>query len=180
MGKIIVRADDIRTAAKFLKTGDKVLLNGYIYTARDAAHKRLVAALNNGDALPFSLKNAIIYYTGPTPAKNGLAVGSAGPTTSSRMDGYTPALLNNGLCAMIGKGERSEEVIKSIKENEAIYFCAIGGAGALYGKNIKSCEVIAYPELGCESVKRLLIEDMPLIVGIDSFGTNIFNLQRDL
>lgn len=180
MEKIKVSAKDIRAAAEYLKAGDRVLLSGHIYTARDAAHKRMVSSLKNGESLPFPLKDAVIYYTGPTPAKNGLAVGSSGPTTSSRMDIFTPTLLLNGLSAMIGKGERSEDVIQSIKENRAIYFCAVGGAGALYSKNIKSCEVIAYPELGCESIKRFFVEDMPLIVAVDAFGTNIFNLQRDL
>lgn len=175
MKKTRILTQDIRKAAKKLKVGDRVLLSGYVYTARDAAHKRILSSLENGESLPFPIKDAVIYYTGPTPAKNGLAVGSAGPTTSSRMDIYTPTLLLNGLCAMIGKGERSEKVVSSIKENEAVYFCAIGGAGALYSKNIKSCEVIAYPELGCESIKRLLVEDMPLIVAVDAFGTNIFN-----
>lgn len=154
---------------------DEVLLSGYIYTARDAAHKRIVSMIENGEELPFELKNAIIYYAGPTPSKNGLAVGSCGPTTSSRMDVFTPLLIKKGLVGMIGKGQRSGEVINAMKKNGAVYFCAIGGAGALVSKAVKSCEVIAFPELGCESVKKMYIEDLSLIVGIDSTGKSIFN-----
>lgn len=178
MSAIHIDTKDIREAVKTLKTGDRVLLTGTIYTARDAAHKRMAASLKEKAQLPFPLKDATIYYTGPTPAKNGLAVGSAGPTTSGRMDVYTPLLLENGLCAMIGKGERSRAVIDSIVKNGAVYLCAVGGAGALYSKCITSCEVIAYPELGCESVKRLAVTELPLIVAVDCNGANIFENQR--
>lgn len=171
-----IYTDNIREAAATLKTGDRVRLSGTVYTARDAAHKKIYSSIMNNTELPFSLKDAVVYYTGPTPAKNGLAVGSAGPTTSGRMDVYTPLLLDNGLCAMIGKGERSRQVIDSIIKNKAVYFCAVGGAGALYSECIKSCEVIAYPELGCESVKRLIVEKLPLIVAVDCVGKNIFEL----
>jgi len=171
-----IYTDNIREAAAALKTGDRVRLSGTVYTARDAAHKKIYSSIMNNTELPFSLKDAVVYYTGPTPAKNGLAVGSAGPTTSGRMDVYTPLLLDNGLCAMIGKGERNRQVIDSIIKNKAVYFCAVGGAGALYSECIKSCEVIAYPELGCESVKRLIVEKLPLIVAVDCVGKNIFEL----
>ncbi len=178
MSETRISSQTIREAAKSLRAGDRVLLTGTVYTARDAAHKRIVASLKNGEQPPFPLNDAIIYYTGPTPAKNGLAVGSAGPTTSGRMDAYTPYLLENGLCAMIGKGERSASVAKAIIKNGAVYLCALGGAGALYCRHIESCEIIAYEDLGCEAVKRLFVKDMPLITGIDSNGGNIFHLQR--
>ncbi len=175
-----ILTENIREAARSLKTGDRVLLSGIVYTARDAAHKKLTAALKEGQALPFPLKDAVVYYTGPTPAKNGLAVGSAGPTTSGRMDVFAPLLLDNGLCAMIGKGERNREVIASIIKNGGVYFCAVGGAGALYSRCITACETVAYPELGCESVKRLTVFELPLITAVDCRGGNIFDLQRDL
>ncbi len=178
MNEITVLSQNIREAAKSLIVGDRVLLTGTVYTARDAAHKRIISSLNERKPLPFSLEDAIIYYTGPTPAKNNLIIGSAGPTTSGRMDVFTPVLLDNGLCAMIGKGERNESVQASIIKNSAVYFCAVGGAGALYSKHISSCEVIAYEELGCESIKRLYVKDMPLVVAIDSMGGNIFKAKR--
>lgn len=177
MNEIRVQSQEIRKAAQKLKAGNRVLLTGIVYTARDAAHKRIVSSLNAGEQPPFSLSDAIIYYTAPTPAKNGLAVGSAGPTTSGRLDVYTPLLLDSGICAMIGKGERGNNVIESIVKNRAIYFCAVGGAGALYSRHIELCEVIAYEDLGCESVKRLYVKDMPLIVAVDSNGNNIFTLR---
>ncbi len=180
MSEVRITTDSIREAVAALKAGDRVLLSGTIYTARDAAHKRLTAAIQEGQALPFWFSDAVVYYTGPTPAKNGLAVGSAGPTTSGRMDIYTPLLLDNGLCAMIGKGERNRQVIASIVKNGCVYFCAIGGAGALYSRCITSCEVIAYPELGCESVKRLTVSDLPIVTAVDCRGGNIFDLQRNL
>lgn len=178
MSETRIFSQNIREAAKSLRAGDRVLLTGTVYTARDAAHQRIAAALKNGDQPPFPLNDAIIYYTGPTPAKNGLAVGSAGPTTSGRMDIYTPLLLENGLCAMIGKGERCESVTESMIKNRAVYLCALGGAGALYSRHIESCKIIAYEDLGCESIKRLYVKDMPLITAIDSSGGNIFNSQR--
>ncbi|MDI6865114.1 Fe-S-containing hydro-lyase [Thermodesulfovibrio yellowstonii] len=157
-----------------LKAGDLVLINGYVYTARDAAHKRLVELINNNTPLPFDLKGQIIYYVGPTPAPPGKAIGSAGPTTSSRMDSYTPLLLSLGLKGMIGKGQRSEEVVKAIKKYKAVYFLATGGAGALLSRHIVSAEEIAFPELGTESIKKLLLKDFPAIVAIDCHGDNIF------
>ena len=155
---------------KKLKAGDKVLLSGIIYTARDAAHKRMVKRL------PFDLKGQIIYYTGPTPAPPGKIIGSCGPTTSYRMDFYTPTLLRLGLKGMIGKGDRSQEVIAAIKKYQAIYFVAFGGCGALYSQFVKKAELIAYPDLGCEAILKLEVEDFPLIVGIDSYGKNIYKI----
>ncbi len=157
-----------------LSAGDKVLLSGIIYTSRDAAHKKIVNLINEKKTLPFEINGATIYYAGPTPTKDGDVIGSCGPTTSSRMDPYSPLLLDNGLFCMIGKGPRSIEVIEAVKRNNAIYLCAIGGAGALASQAITKCEVIAFDELGCESVKRLQIKDFPLIVGIDNKGESIF------
>lgn len=157
-----------------LKAGDVVNLSGYIYTARDAAHKRIVQALNEGAELPFELENSVVYYAGPTPAKNDLTIGSIGPTTSSRMDAYSPLLLSLGQKAMIGKGNRSAEVVEAIKNNGAVYFAAIGGAGALYCGCVKECEVVAFDDLGCESVKRLRVENFSLIVAIDSDGNSLY------
>ncbi len=158
-----------------LCAGDEVLISGTLYTARDAVHKKLVAMIENGKELPIDLKDAAIYYAGPTPGKNGLAVGSCGPTTSSRMDRHTPLLMANGLRIMIGKGERNCEVQNAIQNFGGIYFCAIGGAGALYASCIKSCEVVAFEELGCESLKKMTVEDFPAIVGIDARGGNLFD-----
>jgi len=157
-----------------LKAGELVLINGYVYTARDAAHKRLVELINNDAPLPFDLKGQIIYYVGPTPSPPGKAIGSAGPTTSSRMDIYTPLLLSLGLKGMIGKGQRSEEVIEAIKKYKAVYFLATGGAGALLSRHIVSAEEIAFPELGTESIKKLFLKDFPVIVAVDCRGGNIF------
>ncbi len=165
---------EIKQYIPLLKAGDEVLLSGTVYTARDAAHKRIVSLIESGCPLPFPLDGAVIYYAGPTPEKQGRPIGSCGPTTSTRMDVFSPLLLDNGLVGMIGKGERKKPVIDSIVKNGAIYFCAIGGAGALAAKCITSCEVIAFPELGCESVKRLEICDFPLVVGIDSKGNSVF------
>lgn len=161
--------------AEKIKAGDRVCLSGIVYTARDAAHKRIKSMLDNGESLPFDLNNALIYYAGPTPTPEGLAIGSCGPTTSSRMDKFAPLFLDCGLKGMIGKGPRSNEVIEAIIRNNAVYFCATGGAGALASKHIKSCEVIAFDDLGCESVKKLVFDRFPLIVGIDSFGNSIFD-----
>lgn len=159
---------------KSLKDGDMVLITGTIYTARDAAHKRLIDALEKGRDLPFEVKNSIIYYVGPTPAKPGMEIGAAGPTTSYRMDTYTPKLLNLGLKGMIGKGKRSKEVIESIVKNKAVYFGAIGGAAALISKSIKKSEVIAYEDLDSEAIRKLEVEDLPVTVIIDSKGNNLY------
>ena len=153
---------------------DCVILNGTFYTSRDAAHKRIVHALEAGEMLPYPLEDAVIYYAGPTPAPAGLPIGSCGPTTSGRMDPYAPLLLDRGVVAMIGKGQRSPAVCDAICRNGAIYMCAIGGAGALAAQCITSCEVIAYDDLGCESVKRLQFDRFPLIVTIDCSGGNLF------
>ena len=158
-----------------LKAGDYVYLSGEIYTARDAAHKRIYEAMQKGENIPFDLRNNIIYYLGPSPAREGQVIGSAGPTTSSRMDKYTPLLLNNGLKGMIGKGKRSQEVIDSMYKNHAVYFAAIGGAGALLSKCIKKSEVIAYEDLGTEAVRKLEVENLPVIVVIDSNKNNMYD-----
>jgi len=157
-----------------LIAGDFVYITGTIYTARDAAHKRLYEALQEGKEIPFKLKNNIIYYLGPSPAREGRVIGSAGPTTSSRMDKYTPLLLERGLKGMIGKGKRSEEVIKSMNENNAVYFAAIGGAGALLSKCIKKSEIIAYDDLGTEAIRKLEVENFPVIVVIDNKKNNLY------
>ncbi len=160
---------------KDLKAGDMVLITGVIYTARDAAHKRLVNSLEEGKDLPFEVKNSIIYYVGPTPAKPSMEIGAAGPTTSYRMDTYTPTLLNLGLKGMIGKGKRSKEVIESIVKNKAVYFGAIGGgAAALISKSIKKSEIIAYKDLDSEAIRKLEVENLPVTVIIDSKGNNLY------
>lgn len=164
---------------KDLRAGDSVLLSGVIYTARDAAHKRFVELLDKGEELPMDVKDSIIYYVGPSPAKPGKVIGSAGPTTSYRMDPYAPRLLDIGLKGMVGKGLRSKEVIKSMKKNKAVYFAAIGGAAALMGKAIKKAEVIAYEDLGSEAVRRLEVEDLPLVVVIDSEGNNLYEIGQE-
>ena len=161
-----------------LHCGDNVLISGVIYTGRDAAHKRLVELLQQGKELPLDVKDAIIYYVGPAPAQPGKVIGSAGPTTSYRMDAYAPALLDIGLKGMIGKGKRSPEVIGSMKKNGAVYFGAIGGAGALLAKCIKKAEVIAYEDLGAEAIRRLEVEDLPAVVIIDSEGNNLYEQGR--
>ena len=160
---------------KMLKAGDYVYLTGTVYTARDAAHKRLYEALQRGEDIPLELQNNIIYYLGPSPAREGQVIGSAGPTTSSRMDKYTPLLLEKGLKGMIGKGKRSDEVIESMHKNHAVYFAAIGGAGALLSKCIKKSEVIAYEDLGTEAIRKLEVENLPIIVVIDDEKTNLYN-----
>lgn len=161
-----------------LKAGDNVLLSGIIYTARDAAHGRLVKLIEEKEKLPIELKDAVIYYVGPTPAKPGQVIGSAGPTTSYRMDDLTVPLLERGLKVMIGKGKRSEEVINSMIKNKAVYLAAIGGAGAYISNTIKKCEVIAYEDLGPEAVRKLEVEDLQLIVAIDCYGNNIYEKGR--
>ncbi|MBM6870013.1 Fe-S-containing hydro-lyase [Pseudoflavonifractor phocaeensis] len=167
-----------REALAPLKKGDLVYLSGVIYTARDAAHKRLVALAKEGKELPFPIENATIYYVGPTPAKPGQVIGSAGPTTSYRMDAYSPTLIALGETGMIGKGRRSQEVIDAMKAHGAVYFGAIGGAGALLAKCIKKAEIVAYEDLGAEAVRRLEVEDMPLVVVIDSLGGNLYETGR--
>ncbi|MBQ9766104.1 MAG: Fe-S-containing hydro-lyase [Lachnospiraceae bacterium] len=157
-----------------LHSGDYVYITGTIYTARDAAHKRMYEALENGNKLPISLENQIIYYMGPSPAREGRPIGSAGPTTSSRMDKYAPSLLDLGLKGMIGKGKRNQAVIDSIKKNQAVYFAAVGGAGALLSKCIKSSEVVAYDDLGTEAIRKLEVENFPVIVIIDSEGNDLY------
>ena len=161
-----------------LKAGDYVYITGTIYTARDAAHKRMYEAINNGESIPFELKNNIIYYLGPSPAREGQVIGSAGPTTSSRMDKYTPLLLEHGLKGMIGKGKRSNEVIKSMHKNNAVYFAAIGGAGALLSKCIKKAEVIAYDDLGTEAIRKLEVENLPAIVVIENMENNMYDIDK--
>ena len=157
-----------------LAAGDMVYISGTIYTARDAAHKRLYETILEGKDIPLELENNIIYYLGPSPAREGQVIGSAGPTTSSRMDKYTPRLLDLGMGAMIGKGKRSQAVIDAIVRNGAVYFAAVGGAGAILSKCIKESEVIAYDDLGTEAIRKLTVENMPMIVVIDSEGNNLY------
>lgn len=170
-----IDASELREYCSVLNSGDKVYLSGTVYTARDAAHKRIFELMEKNESLPFEIKNSVIYYAGPTPAPENLPIGSCGPTTSCRMDSFAPRLYDMGMCATIGKGERNEAVVESIKRNNGVYLCAIGGAGALASLSIDECEIIAFEDLGCESVKKLKFNDFPLIVGIDSKGGNIFN-----
>lgn len=163
-----------KEALAALRAGDRVLLSGVVYTARDAAHKRMTEMMEAGQALPIELKGACIYYAGPTPAPPGKVIGSVGPTTAGRMDRYTPLFLQRGLAAMIGKGSRSGEVLKAIKENGAVYFGFIGGAGALAAACIKSCETLAFEDLGSEAVRRLVMEDLPLTVLADAAGGDLY------
>ncbi len=165
-------SDDL---VKSLHAGDTVKISGTIYVARDAAHKRMDEALNEGKELPVDLKNNIIYYMGPSPAREGHVIGSAGPTTAGRMDRYTPRLLDLGLKGMIGKGKRTQAVIDAMKRNNAVYFAAVGGAGALLSKAITASEVIAYDDLGTEALRRLTVSDFPAIVVIDSEGNNLYD-----
>lgn len=176
----IIRLETPLTQEKLrsLKVGDNVLIDGVIYTARDAAHKKMVEALEKGEDLPFEAKDQIIYFVGPTPAKEGQVIGSAGPTTSGRMDAYSPKLIAKGLTGMIGKGLRSSDVVEAMKKHGAVYFGAIGGAGALIAKCIVSAEVIAYPELGTEAVHRLVVKDFPVIVIIDHEGNNLYEIGK--
>jgi fumarate hydratase subunit beta len=159
-----------------LKAGDYVYITGTIYTARDAAHKRMYDTMKEGKIIPFDLADNIVYYLGPTPEREGQVIGSAGPTTSSRMDKYTPLLLDNGMKGMIGKGKRNKEVIDSMIKNKAVYFAAVGGAGALLSKKIKASKVIAYDDLGTEAIRELYVEDFPVIVVIDSDGNNLYEI----
>ena len=165
-------------AARTLKAGDSCLISGVIYTARDAAHKRLCALIDANQPLPLDLKDSIIYFVGPTPAKPGQAIGSAGPTTAYRMDAYSPSLIAEGQTGMIGKGKRGPEVIEAMKKYGAVYFGAIGGCGALLSKCIKKAEVIAYDDLGAEAIRRLEVENFPVIVVIDSEGNNLYEMGR--
>lgn len=174
MKELHIDTSEIKSRAALLSAGDRIFLSGVAYTARDAAHKKIVQMLQTGEKLPFDLDGACVYYAGPTPTPPGLAIGSCGPTTSSRMDVYTPKLLDRGLAAMVGKGGRNEEVCRAIERNGAVYLCAIGGAGALASRCISKCEVIAFEELGCESVKKIEFKEFPLIVGIDCHGGNLF------
>lgn len=161
-----------------LKVGDVVDLTGVIYTARDAAHKRLIELIENNHPLPFDLKDSIIYYVGPTPEKPGAVIGSAGPTTSYRMDAYSPKLLELGLSGMIGKGPRNESVIEAMKQHQGVYFAAVGGAAALLAKHIKEAEVIAFSDLGTEAIRRLVVEDFPVIVATDCKGQSLYSTQN--
>lgn len=164
---------------KDLRAGDYVYITGTIYTARDAAHKRMTEELAAGGELPFDVTDQIIYYLGPTPNREGQVIGSAGPTTSSRMDKYAPVLMDRGLTGMIGKGKRNEEVISSMKENTAVYFAAVGGAGALLSQCIKESEVIAYDDLGTEAIRKLYVEKLPVITVIDCQGDNLYTTAAE-
>ena len=168
------------TSEKFseLEAGDTVLLTGVIYTARDAAHKRITELLDRGESVPFEIKNSVIYYVGPTPEKPGMPIGSAGPTTSYRMDAYAPGLLDLGETGMIGKGQRSQEVKDAVLRNGAVYFAAIGGAGALMAQCVKKSEIIAFEDLGAEAVRRLEVEDFPVTVILDSHGGDLYQEGR--
>ena len=179
MATFDIHTSELRSTIPQLSAGDRVLLSGTVYTARDAAHKELFRLLDEGSPLPFELRDAVIYYAGPTPAREPNATGSCGPTTSSRMDSFAPRLYDLGLSATIGKGERNQDVSDSIVKNGAVYFCAVGGAGALIAKHITKAEEIAFLHLGCESVKKLTVEKLPLTVGIDSRGGNIFKEARE-
>lgn len=165
--------------ARSLKAGDHCTLSGVLYTARDAAHKRLCEAISKNEPLPIDLKDSVIYFVGPAPAKPGQVIGSAGPTTSYRMDAHSPALIELGQTGMIGKGRRDKTVVDAMKEHGAVYFGAIGGCGALIAGSIKKCEVIAYPDLGAEAIHRLVVEDFPVVVVIDSRGNNLYETGRD-
>lgn len=176
LGKINV--SELKKIAPKLKAGDKMFLTGTVYTSRDAAHKRIMSLIEKGEKLPYDIKDAVIYYAGPTPAPEGKPIGSCGPTTSGRMDKFAPTLLDMGLAAMIGKGERNKEVRDAVVRNGAVYLCAVGGAGALAAHCIKKCDVIAFEDLGCESVKKLYIEDFPLVVANDCSGGDIFSEGR--
>ena len=178
MEKYIKAPLDAETA-RSLRAGDYVYISGTIYTARDEAHKRMQEALNAGEKLPVELEENIIYYLGPTPARPGRVIGSAGPTTSSRMDKYTPQMLDLGLRGMIGKGKRTQEVRDAIVRNGAVYFAAVGGAGALLSRQIIKSEVIAYEDLGTEAIRKLEVENLPVIVVIDSEGTDLYEKVMD-
>ncbi len=175
----IVNTPLTEETVKGLKAGDRVLLHGVIYTGRDAAHKRLIEMLEKGEKLPLELEGQIIYYVGPCPAKPGRVIGSAGPTTSGRMDAYTPQLLERGLKGMIGKGIRNNEVVDAIKKNKAVYFAAIGGAGALLAEAIKEANVLAFEDLGPEAIYQLKVENFPVTVIIDSEGNDLYKMGKE-
>lgn len=179
MQKIKITTPMTLATVKSLKAGDQVLISGTVYTGRDAAHLRMIKALENGEALPFDVEGQVIYYVGPTPAKPGEVIGSCGPTTSCRMDDLTVPLLQKGLRGMIGKGERNQTVIGGMQTYGAIYFAAIGGAGALIANSVKSSEIVAYEELGPEAVRKLEVIDFPVIVVIDSEGNNLYETERE-
>lgn len=174
--KIKIETPLTREKVKILKAGDSCLISGTIYTARDAAHKRLKELIDQNKPLPIEIENSIIYFVGPTPAKEGQVIGSAGPTTSYRMDAYSPDLIRLGQTGMIGKGKRNDEVINAMKTYGAVYFGAIGGCGALLSKCIKKCEVVAYHDLGAEAIHKLEVEDFPVVVVIDSKGDNLYTI----
>jgi len=176
--KKVIKTPMTREMARELKSGDSCLITGVIYTARDAAHKRLCELVAQGKELPLDVENSIIYFVGPTPAKPGQAIGSAGPTTAYRMDAYSPTMIKMGQTGMIGKGKRSAEVIAAMKEHGAVYFGAIGGCGALLSKCIKKAEVIAYDDLGAEAIRKLEVENFPVVVIIDSEGNNLYTAGR--
>lgn len=175
---ISIKSPLTREGARALRAGDSCLISGVIYTARDAAHKRLCELIAQGKELPVDLKDCVIYFVGPTPEKPDQVIGSAGPTTSYRMDAYSPLLIENGLTGMIGKGKRGPEVIDAMKQHGAVYFGAIGGCGALLGRCVKKAEIVAYEDLGAEAIRRLEVEDFPAIVVIDSEGNNLYESGR--
>ncbi|MBE7014181.1 MAG: Fe-S-containing hydro-lyase [Ruminococcaceae bacterium] len=175
---VVIKTPLKREDVKKLKAGDSCLITGVIYTARDAAHKRLCELIERGEEFPFDIKNSIIYFVGPTPEKPGQAIGSCGPTTSYRMDAYSPELIKKGQTGMIGKGKRGPAVVDAMKEYGAVYFGAIGGCGALLSRCVKKAEVIAYDDLGAEAIRRLEVEDFPVIVVIDSEGNNLYETGR--
>ncbi len=169
-----------KEVVKTLKSGDEVLLSGVIYTSRDAGHKRMVDLHRNGKELPVNLENQILYFVGPTPAKPGQVIGAAGPTTSYRMDAYSPTLINEcGLTGMIGKGKRNDDVVSAMKDSSAVYFGAIGGAGALLSRCIVKSEIVAFEDLGAEALRRLEVVDMPLVVVIDCYGENLYDTGKE-
>ena len=176
MMKYTITLDELIKNAPLMRAGDRILLTGTLYTARDAAHKRLFKLLKENKPLPFNLTGSAVYYAGPTATPPGRVIGSCGPTTSERMDVFAPKLYDLGMKVTIGKGGRGADVCDAIVRNRALYLCATGGAGALLAGCVKSCEVIAFPELGCESIKKLFVENMPLIVGADCIGGNMFHL----
>lgn len=176
---ISITAPLCREQARRLRAGDSCLLSGVIYTARDAAHQRLCAMLERGEKLPMEMTDCVIYFVGPSPAKSGQIIGSAGPTTSYRMDAFSPALIARGLTGMIGKGRRCREVVNAMKEHGAVYFGAIGGCGALLSKCVKTCEVVAFPHLGTEAIHRLVVENLPVTVVIDSLGNDLYETGRE-
>ena len=178
MANVHITTPLTRDKVKDLKAGDSCLISGVIYTARDAAHKRLCELVAAGKELPMEVKDSIIYFVGPTPAKPGQAIGSAGPTTSYRMDAYSPILIEQGLTGMIGKGKRGPEVIDAMKKHGAVYFGAIGGCGALLSECIKEAEIVAYEDLGAEAIRRLVVKDFPVVVIIDSDGNNLYETGK--